>query len=260
MTDNNRIRDNQRRSRARRKEYLQELEAKVRRYEKQGVEAAAEIQAAARKVKTENVALTAEVERLKTGIRKLEEENRRLGRMLVSKEPGSSSGNINQPSGSAQPPLLASAVQWNSYPSDDATISGCIGPSGAPLSPSCTATASDPCAHLGGDAGLDDPVKSVSHQRTPMLQATEPQSSLQQVSLERLNTGSDQDLHKACNEHSQSPDRSLCIHAAQIVASMRHDFTAEELRVELGCKRGEDVGKCKVDNRRVFGLVDRLSG
>ncbi|KAK4924670.1 hypothetical protein LTR66_016448, partial [Elasticomyces elasticus] len=49
-----RIRDNQRRSRARRKEYLNELETKYRMCEQTGVEASAEIQAAARKVVDEN--------------------------------------------------------------------------------------------------------------------------------------------------------------------------------------------------------------
>lgn len=49
-----RIRDNQRRSRARRKEYLQELEAKLRSCEQVGIEASSEIQTAARKVIDEN--------------------------------------------------------------------------------------------------------------------------------------------------------------------------------------------------------------
>jgi hypothetical protein len=49
-----RIRDNQRRSRARRKEYLQELEARLRQCELQGIEASAEIQQAARRVADEN--------------------------------------------------------------------------------------------------------------------------------------------------------------------------------------------------------------
>src|ERR1700761_8447152 len=45
-----RIRDNQRRSRQRKKEYLHELEKKVRQYEADGVKASAEMQAAARQV------------------------------------------------------------------------------------------------------------------------------------------------------------------------------------------------------------------
>ncbi|KAF2020091.1 hypothetical protein BU24DRAFT_459705 [Aaosphaeria arxii CBS 175.79] len=54
-----RIRDNQRRSRARRKEYLHELEAKLRQCEQMGVEASTEIQSAARKVLEENRRLRA---------------------------------------------------------------------------------------------------------------------------------------------------------------------------------------------------------
>ncbi|EFX02784.1 hypothetical protein CMQ_2713 [Grosmannia clavigera kw1407] len=49
-----RIRDNQRRSRARRKEYQQELEQRVRTYEEQGIEASTEVQQAARHVSEEN--------------------------------------------------------------------------------------------------------------------------------------------------------------------------------------------------------------
>jgi hypothetical protein len=54
-----RIRDNQRRSRARRKEYLQDLEERFRNCEQMGVEASAEIQAAARRVVDENKRLRA---------------------------------------------------------------------------------------------------------------------------------------------------------------------------------------------------------
>ncbi|KAL2023050.1 hypothetical protein VTK56DRAFT_3960 [Thermocarpiscus australiensis] len=54
-TDNRtRVRDNQRRSRARRKEYLQELEQRVRQAELHRVQASVEVQAAARKVAEEN--------------------------------------------------------------------------------------------------------------------------------------------------------------------------------------------------------------
>ncbi|KAM4061822.1 hypothetical protein HRG_013378 [Hirsutella rhossiliensis] len=49
-----RIRDNQRRSRARRREYVQELEQRLRVCELQGIEASTEIQIAARRVAEEN--------------------------------------------------------------------------------------------------------------------------------------------------------------------------------------------------------------
>jgi hypothetical protein len=49
-----RVRDNQRRSRARRKEYIQQLERRLRSFESQGVVASQEIQQAGRKVAKEN--------------------------------------------------------------------------------------------------------------------------------------------------------------------------------------------------------------
>ncbi|KAF2395686.1 hypothetical protein EJ06DRAFT_552217 [Trichodelitschia bisporula] len=54
-----RIRDNQRRSRARRKEYLASLEAKYRECTSAGITASAEMQAAARRVLDENARLKA---------------------------------------------------------------------------------------------------------------------------------------------------------------------------------------------------------
>ncbi|KAF2672299.1 hypothetical protein BT63DRAFT_193238 [Microthyrium microscopicum] len=60
-----RIRDNQRRSRQRRKDYIQELEAKAREFDMQGVKASSEMQTAARKVLDENKRLQDEVSRLR---------------------------------------------------------------------------------------------------------------------------------------------------------------------------------------------------
>ncbi|KAK2044443.1 hypothetical protein LZ31DRAFT_284781 [Colletotrichum somersetense] len=52
--ERSRIRDNQRRSRARKKEYVLEIEQKLRECQSQGVEASAEVQQAARRVANEN--------------------------------------------------------------------------------------------------------------------------------------------------------------------------------------------------------------
>ncbi|KAL0933143.1 uncharacterized protein CTRU02_212106 [Colletotrichum truncatum] len=52
--ERNRIRDNQRRSRARKKEYVQELEQRLRECQLKGIEASAEVQQAARRVANEN--------------------------------------------------------------------------------------------------------------------------------------------------------------------------------------------------------------
>ncbi|KAI5455709.1 hypothetical protein BGZ63DRAFT_136274 [Mariannaea sp. PMI_226] len=63
-----RVRDNQRRSRARRREHLIELEHRIRIYELQGIEASAEVQQAARRVDEQN--------------RRISEENRQLRAIL----------------------------------------------------------------------------------------------------------------------------------------------------------------------------------
>ncbi|KAL9124623.1 MAG: hypothetical protein Q9217_006062 [Psora testacea] len=62
--DRIRVRNNQRRARARQKEYIQNLETRLQHYERKGVEATIEVQNAARAVAEENA--------------RLREENRRL--------------------------------------------------------------------------------------------------------------------------------------------------------------------------------------
>ena len=57
VTSSARVRDNQRRSRARRKEYTLGLEERLRRFESLGVEVTREVQAAGRKVAAENALL-----------------------------------------------------------------------------------------------------------------------------------------------------------------------------------------------------------
>ncbi|KAA8649372.1 bZIP transcription factor [Aspergillus tanneri] len=57
LAPSTRVRDNQRRSRARRKEYVRDLEQRLRKFESLGVEATREVQAAGRKVAAENALL-----------------------------------------------------------------------------------------------------------------------------------------------------------------------------------------------------------
>ena len=59
-----RIRDNQRRSRARRREYLESLQERVRDFERRGTTATIEVQRAARRVAAENTSLRALLSRL----------------------------------------------------------------------------------------------------------------------------------------------------------------------------------------------------
>ena len=70
-----RVRDNQRRARARQREYIQDLEQKIQQYERKGVEATMEVQAAARGVVEENG-------RLRSESLRLQKENDELRRLL----------------------------------------------------------------------------------------------------------------------------------------------------------------------------------
>ncbi|KAK5049458.1 hypothetical protein LTR84_004387 [Exophiala bonariae] len=71
---------NQRASRARRKDYVNSLESKVREYETQGVQATEEVQNAARRVAEENRVLKEEMRMLREHVRCLEEVLGRRGR------------------------------------------------------------------------------------------------------------------------------------------------------------------------------------
>ncbi|KAI1394080.1 uncharacterized protein F4822DRAFT_36209 [Hypoxylon trugodes] len=59
-----RLRDNQRKSRARRKEYVNSIERQLRDYHRRGVESTAEIQRAARRVAEENKKMRALLNRI----------------------------------------------------------------------------------------------------------------------------------------------------------------------------------------------------
>ena len=73
-----RVRDNQRRARARQREYVQDLEKKIQQYERKGVEATMEVQTAARGVVEENG-------RLRSESMRLQKENAELRGLLEAK-------------------------------------------------------------------------------------------------------------------------------------------------------------------------------
>lgn len=127
-----RIRDNQRRSRARRKEYLQELEARLRQCELQGIEASAEIQVAARRVADENKKLRGLLAEHGVGAESIDAHLQ-------------SSTTTDLPSGyggsSAAVQILEQLLQMRK---------------------SCCADGANPNTHMGGDGGSRDSSGSVT--------------------------------------------------------------------------------------------------
>ncbi|KAJ6088234.1 hypothetical protein N7486_009495 [Penicillium sp. IBT 16267x] len=120
-----RIRENQRRSRTRRKEYIQQLEQRLSAFEKLGVEATQEVQKAGRKVATENDLLRSLL--MLHGITKSQIEEYLESRRRPTNPPPSqclSAGSlalpkIRQPTAPSQPPehdhsSMANLSHWDS--------------------------------------------------------------------------------------------------------------------------------------------------
>lgn len=128
-----RVRDNQRRSRARRKEYLTDLESKYRHCEQVGVEASAAIQGAARRVAEENRKLRTLLKRKGVG----EEEIRRwvegeegdalegmLGVRWECGGAGGCGGNDGEGSGSLRATATASPAEYQVSPVHSSSAAG----------------------------------------------------------------------------------------------------------------------------------------
>ena len=283
-----RIRDNQRRSRARRKEYLQELESKYRNCEQVGVEASAEIQAAARRVL---------------------DENKRLRQLL--KQQGLSDDQIDG--------MGDGTLESHSYPSAASTLEDMMGqrkpcgpgdgcgtrsdtetpPSQDGLRRLSMQTKPEPTSAPTGPMPGFQPMQqtpqqpfqppSLSHQNSGSMSngyALSPLSSSSSGVPTPANTHFPQhSMHSGYNFHAGAPpisneysmdyhdtmvwgdgqyqsmqlpqagDSSSCYAAAGAIRTLKPDL-GYELENELGCGNGMD---CKVPNSRIFSIMDRYS-
>ncbi|KAF2467678.1 uncharacterized protein BDR25DRAFT_291654 [Lindgomyces ingoldianus] len=256
-----RIRDNQRRSRARRKEYLQELEAKLRNCEQMGVEASAEIQSAARKVLEENRKLRALLlERgvpeadiaavMGTNDRSLEQASAasNLVTMLNRKRtcgPSCTTSCGAQPSSTTLAPQ-SPAVAPISIPQRTAALSSNGGQS--PLSVTSSAVSTPP--------GYN----SLPFFPPPITSAPDPKAD----AMSHFSYQFDQPLQGSWTFPNEAiyveplpyDNTSSCLYAANIIRSMRTDV-GPELEADLGCRvLGQE---CYVDNPTVFSAVEKYS-
>ena len=247
-----RIRDNQRRSRARRKEYLQELEGKFRNCELLGVEASSEIQSAARRVAEENKRLRALLRARGVGDAEVDEflgrpstENPQfpsaaaaLDAMLKVKRPcrgetpgcsrqgsESSSNNTWEP-GSGLPPAQDMRNRQEA---------GVMVPATAitdPVLTPYTQTSSDGYVHSG---------------YLP-LDSTYPSGEW------IVQNGHSYDLGE---ELAGDGGTSSCNFAASVITSMRDGVNVDRVKQELGCTPGAD---CTVDSSTLFTVMDHYAG
>ena len=247
-----RVRDNQRRSRARRKEYVQELEAKVRHYEKHGVQAAKEIQDAARAVLEENRALKAELQELK----RLREVDGQSSRSIAM-----SSGSPAQVEGLANEnlalPGILQDVSWARVPENSSTppnhiiskkrSTSALGIAQTIPRNDITFTFPAKCNIMARPASKQRPMEVPLAACSQNRHSPEPH---QQVNASEK-------VHTWTEELDMSNDRSSCAFAVSVLTSMRADITAEDVQAELGCN--SEFDRCSVDNSKLFVAVDRYT-
>lgn len=244
-----RVRDNQRRSRARRKEYLQELEAKVRHYEKHGVQAAKEIQDAARVVLEENRALKAELQELKR-LREAD-EHRTPSTAASSGFPTRAVKVADEtmvPRGVPQDTCQARLLESSSTTTNH-TISKKQGTSALGIAHTMPRDNTLPSI-------CDIMARPTTEQQPMEVHPAASSQNRDSPTSTQLEKGGEQ-AHTWAEELDMSNDRSSCAFAVSVLTSMRADITAEDVQAELGCN--SEFDRCSVDNSKLFTAVDRYT-
>ena len=247
-----RIRDNQRRSRARRKEYLQELEGKFRNCELLGVEASSEIQSAARRVA---------------------EENKRLRALLRARGVGDAEVDEFLGRPTAEYPQFPSAVA-----ALDAMLKvkkPCRGET-----PGCSRQGSEASSSNTWEPGSGLPLVQDVRKRqeaTPLVTANLSTDSVVTPYTQASDNGyvhsgyvpldptyptgewaiQDGQSYDLGEELAGDGGTSSCNFAASIITGMRGGVKLDRVKQELGCAPGVD---CTVDSSTLFTVMDHYSG
>lgn len=228
ITSSVRVRENQRRSRARRKEYIRDLELRVRRFESLGVEATLEVQAAGRKVATENALLRKLLRR--HGI--TQEEISEYIKTHAVRYPPCDQYSTEAPSPTPRGDHLVSlgvAQRTPCLPGDNSSSQDVTVRKLAP-SPLSDSLAKRQGGHLG------DQTSSVE-QLTAQGIALSGASRIEQL-----------------NDEQYTGQSMPCETAARIIMTMRGSPDIREVRSELGCHSTSD---CMVRNMDIFEVLDK---
>ena len=252
MPDPNRVRDNQRRSRARRKEYLQATKQRLQDFERAGVAASAEIQVAARKVVEENVLL-------RSLLRLHGVTDAEISEHLRNSSDGASSGrsvSIDTPETSIVQSLactLEKSFERLTHVQDSSerlASSAATEPHqeaiSQPARPSVTLPSGVESSNSYGGEPSPLPVESYEDARPNEVD-----------NLTNHNAALRDQSHAApAANHPplpQADNTTSCLLAATILAGMGCAKTVEEVTAELGCSAEAD---CRVDNMTLFRIMD----
>ena len=242
-----RIRDNQRRSRAQRKGYLRELEEKWQKCVQEGVNTSREIQAAARKVEEEN-------RRLKALLRAKgvsEREISGLKGMSTEQREATSEGSALAQLLEERRPCDAAAQTAGKH---GATLQASTAAS-SPLSTASTHDTTSPyhpyLAYSTPSTPLPSRVNDSSHHLFPSAQnQTSTPAWSDDVAMAQQPEGDSEEV-------TTNDSRLSCEYAASIITAMKYDASALQIKQELGC--GENT-ECKVDHTALFEMMDKYSG
>ncbi|KAI7968985.1 hypothetical protein EIK77_000870 [Talaromyces pinophilus] len=228
-----RIRDNQRRSRARHKEYVRDLEQRLRRFESLGVEASREIQAAGRKVATENALLRSLLRRL--GVAEKEVQGYLESHATYPIPPTTSLA--------SPPPLIKSrppATDRNNLKSRDISQLNTI----------CRESNREPNYLLReiGEIRVRSPPELVV-QRHPNLSHPHASGANRSAAGDVRNSIEEQTRARQDMAHSTS-----CETAANLIITMRGYTDISDVRSELGC---HSESNCTVRNMDIFEILDK---
>jgi hypothetical protein len=243
-----RNREIQRRSRARRKDYIADLEKRVWQYQREGIKATAEVQAAARKVAEENYLLHSLL--AKHGISTEEIKEHLQGSRSTSLSLDSNAAEIVTRTGQAQNHNDSQSqqpfAQTRQAPPRPAAPTARQMDSGLGLlSPTSTG---EPPANNTILYVVDN---SLPDQTQPSKMGSE---SLHSASSFEVPQGLSKRCH-ACEQEapSKGADETSCEDAARIIASMRGQDDPERVWPELGCST---TRSCMVKNMTIFQMVD----
>ncbi|KAK2060732.1 hypothetical protein LY76DRAFT_614861 [Colletotrichum caudatum] len=285
-----RIRDNQRRSRARHKEFVDELQRKVQEYEKRGIEASLQMQKAARDVAIENSRLRALLasrgvssDQVDAYLRSFEDDPKTLSAISINTTlaPILSGPVVLEPSPTQLPPLQEHfGNTFHPDPSSSSSSSAAAAKrkyGDALLPPVLTLTptpdvqqtsALDRLAVLA-DASLNrSSSQPAQHSSTSSESSRSPhpydcasQTPPRPAEPQR-HQQPHQHQHQHQHQHHQhqhmsalSPHEMSCNAAARIIADMQGGNADDrKTKISLGCRSQDD--ECFVKNTSIFHVLD----
>ncbi|KLO89583.1 uncharacterized protein LW93_1642 [Fusarium fujikuroi] len=223
-------RENQRRSRARQRELLDDLQNRVREFERRDGQATLEMQRVARAVAGENAALRGllaakgvsaeEVEAHVEAMRHEEKMVARAGMATVTP--------VSTPSSNPSPVVIASRLVPCSQPQGCGPVRKNSNPPFAiqpkMYSPPTPATTATSCTEESGCCPRPQPVSQPQQQHVP--------------------------------QQPKSLDKIHCMEAATILAQIRGQSDISQARSALGCAEGES---CMVRNTDLLNLMDDMT-